>query len=449
MCISVDLPEPEGPITAVALPGAMSTETPRNASTAVSPSPYRRVTSRATTTGPVLALRHSRLLSRVEAIRLSPRLHRAAVEPRRATDARSSPERRFLTTAGSVTVSAWRSRAEIQETLERARAATEKLLDPISDDELATQASLLTSPLVWDYARIANFEELWLLRNLNGDPPVILRHAEVEEAFRHEDEQRPGLALLRPAAVRAYAEDVRTRVLEALEHVDLDAPNALLHEGFVFGLVVQNELQRQETMLQTLQLRTGAEYPVPRTTTPDRAPGGPAEIRIRAGSFVLGAVGEPWAYDSELGAHEVELRPFWIDRAPVTNREFAEFVEDKGYRSRKPWSPAGWEWREREGVSAPLYWEESDDGWKRIHFGRRKPLPPDEPVQHVSWYEADAYARWAGKRLPTEIEWERAAGWHSHEGKFRYPWGQEWMGFEASLERRRFSPRRSVPTPAA
>ena len=330
--------------------------------------------------------------------------------------------------------------AEIRETLEQARAATEKLLAPISDDELATQSSLLTSPLVWDYARIANFEELWLLRNLNGDPPVFLRHGEVEEAFRHEEEQRPGLALLRPAAVRAYAEDVRTRVLEALEHVDLDAPNALLHDGFVFGLVVQNELQRQETMLQTLQLRTGAEYPVARTTAPDRAPGGPGEIRVPAGSFVLGAVGEPWACDSELGAHEVELRPFWIDRAPVTNREFAEFVEDKGYRSRRPWSQAGWEWRERESVSTPLYWEESDDGWQRVHFGRRKALPPDEPVQHVSWYEADAYARWAGKRLPTEIEWERAAGWHSHEGKFRYPWGQEWMGFEASLGRRRFSP---------
>ncbi len=91
-------------------------------------------------------------------------------------------------------------------------------------------------------------------------------------------------------------------------------------------------------------------------------------------------------------------------------------------------------------MKAPLYWERSSYGWERVRFGKREPITPWEPVQHVSFYEAEAYARWAGKRLPTEIEWERAAGWHDHEGKFRYPWGQAWMGFEASLDRRRFSP---------
>ena len=91
-------------------------------------------------------------------------------------------------------------------------------------------------------------------------------------------------------------------------------------------------------------------------------------------------------------------------------------------------------------MTAPLYWERSSYGWERIRFGRREPITPWEPVQHVSFHEAEAFAHWAGKRLPTEIEWERAAGWHDHEGKFRYPWGQAWMGFEASLDRRRFSP---------
>ena len=327
---------------------------------------------------------------------------------------------------------------EIRDALERARASTQQLLEPIADDELVAQASVLTSPIVWEYAHVAAFEELWLLRSLNGTPSVSERHREVEEALRHEHDH-PALPPLRPAAVRAYAEDVRTSVLGALEHLDLDAPNALLRHRFVFGLVIQNELQHQEAMLQTVQLRTGTEYPVPKPTTPDTAPGGPVEIHVPAGSFVLGAVYEPWAYDNELESHEIELRSFWIDRVPVTNRDFAEFVDDRGYHAKRVWSPEGWDWRERKGVSLPLYWEE-DDEWQRVRFGRREPLPPDEPVQHVSWYEADAFARWAGKRLPTEIEWERAAGWHDHEGKFRYPWGQEWMGFEASLDRLRFSP---------
>jgi len=332
------------------------------------------------------------------------------------------------------------SRLEIRTTLERARAATEGLLEPISDVELVAQISPIQSPLVWDYAHIAYFEELWLLRNVNGDPPISCLHDEVYDAFRHERSERSELPILRPAAARAYAADVRERVLDALEHIDLDASNALLSRGFVFGLVIQHELQRQETMLQTLQLRTKAEYPVPDGPAPDRAPAGPYELHVPGGSFVLGAVDEPWAYDNELVAHEVELRPFWIDRTPVTNGDFEKFVADKGYRSRKLWSAEAWEWRERESANAPLYWEKGKDGWDRVRFGRREPVPVDEPVQHVSWYEAAAFARWAGKRLPTEIEWERAAGWHEREGKMRYPWGQEWMGFEASLDHRRFSP---------
>ena len=329
---------------------------------------------------------------------------------------------------------------EISATLERARAATKALLKPLPDEVLVAPVGHDQPSLIWDYALIAYFEELWLLRNVKGDPPIPSGHEEIYTALRHGHGANAKLPILRPAAVRAYAEDVRSRVLEALEHIDLDAPNALLRNGFVFGLVAQHELQQQEAMLEALQLRTDLEYPVLRSSAPDRAPGGPSEIRVPAGPFVVGAVDEPWAYDNELATHEVELRSFWIDRAPVTNGEFAKFMEDKGYRSKRLWSSEGWEWRTREDAEAPLYWEQGDDGWERIRFGRREPVPPGEPVQHVSWHEAEAFARWAGKRLPTELEWERAAGWHDHEGKFRYPWGQEWMGFEASLDHRRFSP---------
>ena len=260
------------------------------------------------------------------------------------------------------------------------------------------------------------------------------------DAFRRERQNGAKLPALKPSAVRAYASDVRERSLEMLERIDLEAPDVLVRRGFVFGLVLQNELQAQESMLEALQCRTGTTYPVVDSTAPDRAPSGPDEVVVQAGPFTLGATHEPWAYDNELEPHETEIPAFRIDRMPVTNGEFAEFVDDRGYRSPKVWSDAGWEWREREDASAPLYWERSDYGWERVRFGRREPITPWEPVQHVSFHEAEAFARWAGKRLPTEIEWERAAGWHDHEGKFRYPWGQAWMGFEASLDRRRFSP---------
>ena len=332
------------------------------------------------------------------------------------------------------------SRVEIRSALERARSATEALLEPVSDSELTAQVSPLHSPLVWDFAHVAHFEELWLLRNLHGKPPLAEAHHDVYDAFRHERAERAELPALSPAAARAYAANVRERVLAALDHVDFDAPNPLLRKGFVFGLVLQHELQHQETMLQTLELRAETGYPVRDARPPDRAPAGPDEIKIDGGSFILGATDEPWAYDNELVPHEVEVRPFVIDRAPVTNGDFTQFIDDGGYSTPRYWSAAGWEWRTDEEVTAPLNWRLGDGGWERIRFGRREPVPADEPVQHVSYFEAEAFAHWAGKRLPTELEWERAATWDERRGKSRYPWGREFMGYEANLGHARFSP---------
>ena len=332
------------------------------------------------------------------------------------------------------------TRNEIRRALERGRTATEGLLAPVSDDDLVAQVSPRVPPLVWSLAHVARFEELWILRTLAGARSIPDVHDHVYDAFRRERSNGAKLPTLNPTAARAYAADVRERSLDVLERVDLEAPDVLVRHGFVFGLVLQNELQSQESMLETLQCRTGSEYRYVEAAAPDRAPGGPSEIEVPDGSFTLGATYEPWAYDNELEPHETELPAFRIDRVPVTNGEFAEFVEDKGYRSHKVWSDEGWAWKEREDVVAPLYWEQSSFGWERIRFGRREPVTPWEPVQHVSFHEAEAFARWVGKRLPTEVEWERAAAWHDHEGKFRYPWGQAWMGFEASLDRRRYSP---------
>jgi iron(II)-dependent oxidoreductase len=279
--------------------------------------------------------------------------------------------------------------------LERARETTRGLLEPLNDELLVAQVSPLMSPLVWDLAHIGWFEELWLLRGGDLDEPSLAGFDDLYDAFRHERADRSSLPILQPAEARAYLESVRRRALETEPPADM------------YALVVQHELQHQETMLQALQL-SGVGYPTP-AHDDLRPPPGPEDVLVPAGPFTLGTSGEPWAYDNEQPAHVVELPDFRIERHPVTNERFTAFVEDGGYRERRHWSEDGWRWLQAERIEAPLYWERGPQGWLRRRFGQLEPVPPAEPVQHVSFYEAEAVAAWAGRRLPTEAEWEKAA----------------------------------------
>jgi iron(II)-dependent oxidoreductase len=146
-------------------------------------------------------------------------------------------------------------------------------------------------------------------------------------------------------------------------------------------------------------------------------------VTVEGGTFTMGTDLEPWAYDNERPAHPVTVAPFMIDAVPVTNGAFAEFIAAGGYDDPSWWTPEGWTHRTETGLEHPEFWRDEGDGsWSVLRFGTRNDVVADEPVQHVCWYEADAFARWAGKRLPTEAEWELAASWSPDGTKRRYPW---------------------------
>jgi iron(II)-dependent oxidoreductase len=225
-------------------------------------------------------------------------------------------------------------------------------------------------------------------------------------------------------------EEIRRRVLERLAAADLEESLPLLRDGYVYRMVLQHEYQHNETILQTLQLKQGSPYvPAVRFATPAVSPGrvSPGEMmRFPGGEVLIGTDDRSRAYDNERSQHPVQLDPFLIDRCPVTNGEFAEFIAAGGYLTREYWSEAGWVWLQESGASAPKYWSQVDGVWVTRSMDRFGPVAPHHPVCHVSYYEAEAFARYAGKRLPTEFEWEAAASWDPENASKRtYPWGED------------------------
>ena len=284
------------------------------------------------------------------------------------------------------------SKNEIAERLTEARGRTLLLIEPLSEGQLNTVYSPLLSPLIWDLGHIGNFEELWLIQKVGGREPLDGELGNFYDAIENPRSTRNELPILRGAECLSYLEEVRKRALDVLDDVDLDSEDSLLRDGFIYEMLLAHEHQHNETMLQLLQMVDGYE-PVERDAAPLSEPVaiGPEMVLVSGGELEIGAGEGGFAYDNERPRHSVVLEPFRIDRAPVTNGAFAEFIAETGARP-------------------PLYWErDGEGGWVTTVFGSRDPIDPRLPVIHVDWNQADAFARWAGKRLPGELEWEAAA----------------------------------------
>jgi iron(II)-dependent oxidoreductase len=322
------------------------------------------------------------------------------------------------------------------EDLQEARARTLSLVAPVSDDDLTRVHSPLMSPLVWDLGHIAAFEDLWIAHRFGGRPLLRTDLVEVYDALETPRANRGSLPFLGPEEAREYLDEVRGRTVDVLQERGTG-------DGTLVELVLRHEHQHNETMLQTLELARLDGYEPPRRSPP--ALNGRTRltglelVEIPAGPCTIGAPAHGFAYDNERPQHRTDVRGYLIGRAPVTNATYLTFVEGGGYQRREWWSDEGWAWKEQYDITRPMGWTE--DGGAQWRLTGLEPIHPDHPVVHVSWFEADAFARSQGARLPSEMEWEKAAAWDQEHNEARIrPWGPEAPepGIEANLDQLSF-----------
>lgn len=323
------------------------------------------------------------------------------------------------------------------EMLIEARDRTLLLAGDLDGERLLGPRLAIVNPPLWEIGHLGWFQERWCLRYGPGRELGASIQADADALYDSSavpHDVRWHLPLPDFDATLKYLEHVLERVLERIER-----EGATEHLEYFVQLAAFHEEMHCEAFTYTRQT---LGYPAPGDARIDllhvSAGSFPGDVVVEGGKMLLGALPEDgFVFDNEKWAHPIGVRPFCISRAAVTNAEFAAFVADGGYRRRELWSPEGWTWRNQRDADCPTYWRREEGGWLMRHYDRWERLRPNQPVLHVNWFEADAYCRWAGRRLPTESEWEFAAATapKSLEGKRRYPWGDDStnMGRRANL----------------
>lgn len=320
------------------------------------------------------------------------------------------------------------STKDIVAQMQSARQRTLELIEGLTAEQLIGPKLSIVNPMLWEIGHVAWFYEHFILRREYGAEPMLERGDELYDSIAIAHERRWDLPLYSLQEMRDYMARVLDTVIERL-------PDGMASErdSYLYQFTTFHEDMHDEAFTWARQT---LGYPTP-TFLPDGTPGekitdGGAvdgDADIPGGRFLLGSPPEAaFLFDNEKWAHPVTVAPFRMARAPVTNAAFAAFVEDGGYDREALWCDEGWRWRATAAAVHPIYWKaDRSGGWLVRRFERWEALPPHQPVIHVNWYEANAFCRWAGRRLPTEAEWEFAATMRRGEGgglvKARYPWG--------------------------
>ncbi|HVF28415.1 MAG TPA: SUMF1/EgtB/PvdO family nonheme iron enzyme [Pyrinomonadaceae bacterium] len=338
-------------------------------------------------------------------------------------------------------------KTEIARLMHAARADTLALFDLAREEDLHRSPGGGFRPIIWHLAHVGVFEAYWLVQRVGGEKSPDERYERVFDPIKTPREQSKELPSR--GEMESYLACVREGSLRCLERIEFDERDPLLGGAYVFDLVLEHERQHQETLAYLLHLLDPQKKTLPRQSL-ESAPAArdafpdishrtdqpsslsvsttsEAMVTVPAGSFMMGSPWDSFAYDNELPPHEVFVPEFRLDRLLTTNEEYARFITAGGYRRREWWSDEGWSWREREGWECPLYWSrEGETEWRARRMFDEGLIDGRHPVVGVSWYEAEAYARFVRKRLPTEAEWEKAASWDAaREKKRRFAWGDD------------------------
>jgi len=323
------------------------------------------------------------------------------------------------------------SPATIVESLREARRRTISLVEDLNDEQMMGPRLEIVNPLLWEIGHVAWFQEYWILRHLNGLSRISPAGDALYDSAKVAHETRWDIPLLSRTAVQDYMQAVLKRVMDrysAAEETD-DAA------AYFLSLALLHEDMHDEAFTYTRQTlgyaKPSFHVAVSKSSESFDAAEKLGDALIPEGRFLLGSVSDRYfVFDNEMDPHEVEIEPFLISRTAVTNSEFAAFVDEGGYEREEFWNDAGWRWREGSQAKNPVYWQRAGNQWLRREFDQLIPLEDYLPVLHVNWYEADAYCRWAKRRLPTESEWEMAASAEptgDRRGiggrKRRFPWG--------------------------
>jgi iron(II)-dependent oxidoreductase len=320
----------------------------------------------------------------------------------------------------------------IREELLDARARTLELCDDLDDSQWMGPRLAIVNPMRWETGHVAWFQEYWTLRRDPARQSLLVEADALYDSMRVAHDTRWDLALPDRKTTYGYMSAVLERCIAAAGETT---------DHYYHWLALFHEDMHDEAFTYTRQT---LGYPEPRFAVAAHAEerarafsAGPlaGDVAVPGGRYFLGAnASEPFVFDNEKWAHPVDIAPFSIARAAVTNEEFARFVDAGGYETRAFWTDEGWRWRAEQNARHPVYWQRVGRELRVRRYDRAEPLAPHQPVIHVNCHEADAYCRWAQRRLPTEAEWELAA---STTEKRRFPWGDTPPGLQhANLDGR-------------